>query len=220
MVSKTTVTTSTPRYRRYRRRSYFYRYTWKRYRKYANRVRLNYYRAKINIHMAVFKSLMPDGVNWQYVIGGRDFQDADDGHNIYEWLRDSDEYKLYVPLFNEVKLIGISVLAVPAPNCNRTNFQDLISPFISVSYERGSAGTESLNDHLFLKTDGVSRKYWKNGNMKWCNSDQSAADQVAEETVRGTLSIDGQVSDRDLLSSPTWNLEVVCYVAFRKNKNN
>ena len=209
MVSKTTVTYSTPRNRRYRRRSYFYRYTYKKYRSYANRLRLNYYKAKINVPMTVFKAPLPNFEGqYYYVIGDNNQGGGVPRVQLWSELYYSAEYALYKPLFNEVKLLGVALRAVPAP-CNNQNFAGEVTvPNIQMSYTNGVA--DVYNDHLFLNVGSRSYKYWKNLNRHWLPSGQTAGDQAAGNTIVGDLIIDGPVNDNDKSESPCWALESSC----------
>ena len=214
MVSKTTVTYSTPRNRRR-----WYRRYYRRYSPYADRLSLNYYRAKINIPMTVFKAPVPQVEGHYYYVIGDDNQGGGKVRvPLWEEIYYSAEHRLYVPLFNEMKLLGVSLKAVPAP-CNNQNFTgEGIVPNIQMSYTNGIVNV--YNDHLFLNVMSITYKYFKNLNRHWLPIAQTAGDQAAGETVVGDLIVDGPVNDNDKTESPCWALELVCYIAYRKNRNN
>lgn len=201
------------RYRRYLR-SYLYR----RNKKYANRVSLNYYKAKINFSFAVFKQNNQTGqAGLGFRIGTLTWQSPGDSLKIADVLRTDPEYQLYIPLYDEVRLLGVSVQTWPSPK----NFGlGMTATHVPVGLQfRYDAGT-AYNNPLMLNPMGYAKKYWRNTDLKWSPSELTAGDVANKIAVPGYLTLNVPADDALQNVSPSWNCIMNIYVQFRKNKNN
>ena len=150
MAKTTKKTTST-----YRKR---YRYYFRR--KYANSSYLNYYKAKINFSFSVFKLNNDSGSSGVgFRIGTLTWQSPGDSLNIADVLRTDPEYQLYIPIFNEVRLTGISIQAWPSARNQALGTSAAHVPVgLQFRYDQLSA----YNNPLMLNPIAYCKKYWKN----------------------------------------------------------
>lgn len=217
MVSKKTVTYYTPRKRSSRRRSFFYRYTYKNYRAYANRARLNYYKAKINTTFAVFKA-QDQAQNWYWSIGNTDFTEPVTTFNFQNIIRDNSELKLYMPVFNELKLTAVSFKCVPnAKNASVTGYPH----GVSLVFQETPGATAFYNDPIILSPLATTSRYIRIADRRWLPIAQSAGNINEGRGIPGTIAVRGVAGTQvTQTQSPSWTVYVAYYFTFRKNKNN
>lgn len=199
------------------RRRYAYRF----YRrvKYSNRNSLNYYKARINFSFSVFKLNNDSGTQGVgYRIGTLLWSSPGDSLKIADVLRTDVEYQLYVPLFNEVRLLGVSIQAWPSPRNINLGTSGVSHVPVGLQY-RFDAGT-SYNNPFMLNPVQYSKIYWKNKDLKWSPSELTTADVANKIAVPGYVTLNVPADSIQQEKSPSWNCIMNIYVQFRKNKNN
>jgi len=199
------------------RRRYAYRF----YRrvKYSNRNSLNYYKARINFSFSVFKLNNDSGTQGVgYRIGTLLWSSPGDSLKIADVLRTDVEYQLYVPLFNEVRLLGISIQAWPSPRNINLGTSGVSHVPVGLQY-RYDPGT-SYNNPFMLNPVDYSKIYWKNKDLKWSPSELTTADVANKIAVPGYVTLNVPADTIQQEKSPSWNCIMNIYVQFRKNKNN
>lgn len=203
----------------YRKR--YYRKRFRKYykSKYSNINSLNYYRAKINFAFSVFKLNNDSGSQGVgYRIGTLTWSSPGDSLKIADVLRTDPEYQLYVPLFNEVRLIGVSIQAWPSPRNINLGTAGVSHVPVGLQY-RFDPGT-SYNNPFMLNPVQYSKIYWKNKDLKFSPSELTSADVANKIAVPGYLTLNVPADSIQQEKSPSWNCIMNIYVQFRKNKNN
>lgn len=206
-------------YRRRRYRRYLRKYLYRRNKKYANRVSLNYYKAKINFSFSVFKLNNSGGSSGVgYRIGTLSWESPGDSLNIADVLRGDPAYQLYIPIYDEVRLIGVGVQAWPtARNNNLPTGASHVPVGLQYKYDQATA----YNNPLFLNPNDYCKKYWRNLNRKsWSDISLTSADVANKVSVPGYITLNAPADTIIQNSSPSWNCIMNIYVQFRKNKNN
>ena len=148
-------------YRKYYKRRYKF---YKKYKKYSNRSSLNYYKAKINYSFAVFKQNNEAGSSGiGYKMGTLAWSTPGDSLNIADVLRGNADYQNYIPIYDEVRLLGVSIQAWPtARNNNLPTGSSHVPVGLQYKFDQMSA----YNNPLFLNPVGYAKKYWPNLNRK------------------------------------------------------
>lgn len=201
--------------------TYRRRYNYRIYRniKYSNRNSLNYYKARINFSFSVFKLNNDSGSQGVgYRIGTLLWSSPGDSLKIADVLRTDVEYQLYVPLFNEVRLLGVSIQAWPSPRNINLGTSGVSHVPVGLQY-RFDAGT-SYNNPFMLNPVQYSKIYWKNKDLKWSPSELTTADVANKIAVPGYVTLNVPADSIQQEKSPSWNCIMNIYVQFRKNKNN
>lgn len=195
-----------------KKRSFFYRY-----RSYANRVRLNYYKAKIDLFFCLFKQKINESsTQWDWYFGTEDLANPSKELILQNKIRDNAEYKLYIPIYNEVKLTGVQIRILPSGQEKSLTNHKL--PFIYFTYD--NATTAPMNTPMLPNPQSHFVKYYRNINSHWLPIAQTAADIQAEHGIRGRLFIDSEADGQGQTSSQIFYIQMACYFKFRKNKNN
>ena len=193
MAKTTKKTTST-----YRKR---YRYYFRR--KYANSSYLNYYKAKINFSFSVFKLNNDSGSSGVgFRIGTLTWQSPGDSLNIADVLRTDPEYQLYIPIFNEVRLTGISIQAWPSP---RNQALGTSAAHVPVGLQFRYDQLSSYNNPLMLNPLAYCKKYWKNSDLKWSPVSLTATEVANKIAVPGYLTLNVPADTTIQNQSPSWN---------------
>lgn len=198
-----------------------YRRTYRYYfhRKLSNNNSLNYYRAKINFSFAVFKLNNDSGSQGVgYRIGTLLWGSPGDSLKIADVLRSDVEYQLYTPIFNEVRLLGVSIQAWPSPRNINLGTAGVSHVPVGLQY-RFDPGT-SYNNPFMLNPVDYSKIYWKNKDLKWSPSELTTADVANKIAVPGYITLNVPADSIQQEKSPSWNCIMNIYVQFRKNKNN
>ena len=203
---------------RYYKKRYLRRY-FRRYKKYANRASLNYYKARINFSFAVFKENNTGGTaGIGYRIGTLAWQSPGDSLKIAQVLRTNVEYQLYIPLYDEVRLIGLSIQAWPTARNN--NLSNGSASHVPVGLQYKYDELTAYNDPLFLNPVAYSKKYWKNNDKKWSPISLTATEVANNISIPGYITLNVPEDTILQTNSPSWNCIMNIYVQFRKNKNN
>ena len=198
-------------------RSKKYNY-FRRTKRYANRVSLNYYKAHINFSFSVFKLNNDSGsTGVGFRIGTLTWQSPGDSLNIADVLRTDPEYQLYIPLFNEVRLIGVSIQAWPSA---RNQALGTSAAHVPVGLQFRYDASSAYNNPLMLNPNGYCKKFWKNLDNKWSPSELTSADVANKIAVPGYVTLNVPADTTIQNQSPSWNCIMNIYVQFRKNKNN
>lgn len=207
----------------YRRRGYrrnLYKYFYNKNKSYANRAGLNYYKAKINVELSVWKKNTAEGNQGEmWVIGQPDWSEfyADGRITIYQLLRNIPEYKLYIPLYDQVMLTGILVQSYP---CAKNNAGQNMNSHIPISIQFTKDEETNYSSPLVLNPMAYSKKYFKNITRKWTPTPQSPAQGNVQNVVEGSLVLNAITDNINQTYSPAWNLMINFYLKFKKNKNN
>lgn len=203
--------------RRYYRR-YISRYFYRKNKKYANRVSLNYYSAKIHFEYSIFKKNNQggtQGIGWIISDVPRAVE-FPNGVSLALVLQGDPEFAMYKNLYDDVKLLGISVLCVP----NAGNVSNNLTSNVPVQIQFKNDGLAAYGGSLTLNPLQVSKKYWRNMNRKYVPISQSEGQIGAGNGLPGWLVVNTAADTTTQQHSPSWNLIVNVYLKFRKNKNN
>ena len=206
------------RYYRRRYRRYLRRYLYKKNKKYANRVSLNYYKAKIQMEFAVYHANNQQGTaGAEWVFGDLDWHNPTDRLILAPLLREDAEYKLYIPIYDSVRLLAVGLQALPTARNQNLNAGASHQP-ITIQYKKDAS--VGYSSPLILNPQGYSKKYWRNYDLKWSPVALTAAEIANNISLPGQFILNG-VTDTTLQNaSPSWNLMVTIYLQFKKNKNN
>ena len=198
------------------RKRYSYRF-YKRI-KYSNRNYLNYYKARINFSFSVFKLNNDTGsTGVGFRIGTLLWASPGDSLKIADVLRTDVEYQLYIPLFNEVRLLGVSIQAWPSP---RNQALGTNCAHVPVGLQFRYDELTSYNNPLMLNPAGYCKKYWRNNDLKWSPVSLTATEVANNIAVPGYVTLNVPADTTLQNQSPSWNCIMNIYVQFRKNKNN
>ena len=174
--------------RRYRR--YLRRYLYRRNKKYANRVSLNYYKAKITFSFSVFKLNNSGGsAGVGYRIGTLSWESPGESLIIADVLRSDVAYQLYIPLYDEVRLLGVSVQAWPTARNN--NLSSGSASHVPVGLQYKYDQLTAYNNPLFLNPVAYSKKYWRNNNRKTWSPVSLTSSEVANQ-----IAVPGYIIDK------------------------
>ena len=188
-------------------RNFYRRYTRRINRKMYNQVRLNYMKAKIGFAFQLAVNTADSNNYWFKEITGAQRQGKI--IDVLDKLNDLDEYKLYYALFNEVKLLGVSVKFTP----QNTGLSRNINPVtVYCTYKKENYKVEPVA----LTTCSIVRKYYKNWDRKWVPADQQQAVINQGRDLDFFIDTAAQSSANDA-NSCTWYCEVIAYMQFRKN---
>ena len=202
-------------------KKYYYR---KRFRKYyksklSNRSSLNFYKARINFSFSVFKLNNDSGTQGVgYRIGTLTWSSPGDSLKIADVLRTDVEYQLYVPLFNEVRLLGVSIQAWPSPR--NINLGTSGVSYVPIGLQYRHDELTSYNNPLMLNPVSYAKKYWRNSDLKWSPVSLTSAEVANQIAVPGYVTLNVPADSIQQEKSPSWNCIMNIYVQFRKNKNN
>ena len=203
-------------YRKYYKRRYRF---YKKYKKYSNRSSLNYYKAKISYSFAVFKQNNQAGSSGiGYKMGTLAWSSPGDSFNIADVLRGNADYEHYIPIYDEVRLLGVSIQAWPtARNNNLPTGASHVPVGLQYKFDQMSA----YNNPLFLNPLAYAKKYWPNLNRKtWSPVSLTTAEIANQVSVPGYVTLNVPSDTIVQNTSPSWNCTCNIYVQFRKNKNN
>ena len=202
-------------------RKHYYRRKFRKYykSKLTNRSSLNFYKAKINFSFSVFKLNNDSGTQGVgYRIGTLTWSSPGDSLNIADVLRTDPEYQLYIPIFNEVRLMGVSVQAWPSPRNINLGTSGISHVPVGLQYKYDAAS--AYNNPLMLNPAAYAKKYWRNLDLKWSPVELTNADVANKIAVPGYLTLNVPADSIQQEKSPSWNCMMNIYVQFRKNKNN
>ena len=196
----------------YRRRAY------RKLARYANRLSINYYRAKITMHYSIERATnntyyvlnRGDQQGVQFIIGGE--------------LAINDEFLRYTQLFSECMLIGFAVDVRPALR-NTIGTTDaagakhtLTTCYVALStYFKSQHANNAPNFPLNYGQN--TYKYFKNLNKHWVSTAMSNADQTTMGNYIGVHTSDPIPQNLTNEYLPTWDCFVHYYIKFRKNFN-
>jgi hypothetical protein len=208
------------RYYRRRYRRYLRRYLYRKNKKYANRISLNYYKAKINYSFAVFKQNNEGGDKGiGYKMGTLAWGTPGDSLNIADVLRGNADYQNYIPIYDEVRLLGIAIQAFPSPR--NVNLTTAGVSHVPVGLQYKFDQMTAYNNPLLLNPIAYSKKFWRNSNRKtWSPISLTSAEIANQVSIPGYLTINAPTDTIVQNASPSWNCMMNIYVQFRKNKNN
>ena len=203
---------------RWRYRKYLRRYLYRKNKAYANRVSLNYYKAHINFSFSVFKLNNETGqAGLGFRIGTLTWQSPGDSLKIADVLRTDPEYQLYIPIYDEVRLTGVSVQAWPSP---RNIALGTGAAHVPVGLQFRYNELTSYSNPMMLNPAAYAKKYWRNSDKKWSPVSLTAAEVANQIAVPGYLTLNVPADTTLQNQSPSWNCIMNIYVQFRKNKNN
>lgn len=189
-------------------RRFYRRYTRKVSRKMYNRLNLNYMKAKILFRL----SFMPDN---QKKYGFKSQEDGvgieNNNVDIMDYVNKLPDYKMYMAMFNEVKLLGVGITCIPymPANCENTN------PILfACTYKED--GISPTPNYIYPSQVSIVKRYFKNFDRKWVPANQSNAVINQGHDMDFWLASAAQGTG-NLNNLPRWTLLVTCYMQFRKN---
>ena len=188
-------------------RRFYRRYTRRISRKMYNRVSLNYMRAKIDFQFSLEVNDNNNFRYWFHEYGGANREDYN--IDVMSGLNDLEEYKLYMQMFNEVKLIGVAVTCVPYNQALQRNSNPVL---FYATYKNSN----NLTTPLILNPQTNTSKYFKNWDRKWVPSNQDQATQNQGRDLDFYINTASQ-STVNKANSPGWSIRVTAYMQFRKN---
>lgn len=129
--------------------------------------------------------------------------------DVLDKINDVSEYKLYNSLFNEVKLLGVSVKFTPQNSTMQRNSNPVT---VYCTYKKSNY----LTDPVALTPVSIIKRYYRNFDRKWVPADQT------QDIINQGRDLDfwldtGSKSTANSANSATWFVEVNAYVCFRKN---
>lgn len=208
-MAKVTKTTYTRRAGAYRR--FYRRYTRRYYRKFYNQMNKNYLNAKLDMNFSYGAKADND---MRYVFNSLDVQDYSNMQNfdIMDKIKDYNSMDPYMKMFNEMKLLGIKVRAVPILNGGTNNVNSI---FFTYTFQE--IGDPQAAKKLFLNPTTNTSFYLKNLDRKWVPTRQSQ--QVISQGKDFTFKLFTNVSGTGINMSlnPRWVITFTLYIKFRKN---
>lgn len=201
--------------KRYKKR--LFRYLYRKNKTYANRIGLNYYSSIIHFELNVFKknnSQGNAGLGWMIGSLNRSTE-FPNGFSLSNNLAGDAEYTNYTNIFDDVKLLGISMVSVPVPY----NMSNNLSSHIPVTVQFKNDGLTAQGGQITLNPFGVTKKYWKNINRKWVPCSLTLEQITAGNAIPGLFVLNSVTDTTTQQNSPSWNLTLKIYLRFRKNKN-
>ena len=121
-------------------------------------------------------------------------------------------------MFNEVRLIGVSIQAWPSPR--NINLGTAGISHVPIGLQFRYDELTSYNNPLMLNPVAYSKKYWRNSDLKWSPISLTAAEVANQIAVPGYVTLNCPADSIQQEKSPSWNCIMNIYVQFRKNKNN
>lgn len=206
--------------RRYRRWKKYFR----RYRKVTVK-NSDYLMAKINYQAAVImenNSGGSAGVGWRFAEVGT-WTNPIPQLTFNNLLANSSEFTKYAAIYNEFKVMSVSVRAIPTyRTVVKEGAAQAFTGFVSLYFNAlaGFAGTLLEQDPLILCPEDNSRKYWYNKNKHWFPADLTAAQLQTGLINAGVLYVGGSPSTTLQSYCPSWNIYIKIYIKFRKNRIN
>ena len=121
------------------------------------------------------------------------------------------EYKLYINLFNEVKLLGVGIKCVP----NSPDLNENVNPIrFAINYKED--GVAIAPNYIYPTNSGNTYKFFKNFSRRWVPANQTAS--VMSQGRDLTFNIGtSSVGTGNVARMPRWNVIFTAYVVFRKN---
>lgn len=202
------------------------RYYRRRYRGLKKQIQQSdYLTCKINYQMAVImenNSGGSAGIGWRFAEVGTWANPIVD-LPITTILSASQEFAKYAGIYNEFKLLGCAVKAVPtyrsvAKDAAAQAFQGFVSVYFNTL--SGFAGTILEQDPLILCPEDNSRKFWYNKNRHYFPCDLTQPELQTGLVNAGILYVGGSPNTTLQSYCPSWNLYIKIYLRLRKNRLN
>lgn len=190
-------------------RKFLRRYTRKFNKPLYNRIKNNYMTARFQFNFLMYPQVTSGLYYLQYI----DIQNTvgEQAFDLMDKINSNPDYNPYINLFNETKLLGVSIKAVPVNSMTTVNKNP-----ISFSYSFREEGLPAHAQYFLLNPAGVTQRYLKNMCPKWVPADQSVGtiNKGKDMTFYVATHSTSSVTDG---SNPRWNIIFTVYMKFRKN---